>query len=238
MYDPYKNRIGQFSENDGTIDFYLRVRELVDSDSLVVDLGAGRASWYEDDTNTTRKNIRHISPSISELIAIDVDEAVLDNKASTKNCVYDGEKLPFDDNSIDVLIADFVNEHVDTPIEFCGEIARVLKPGGYYCARTPHKFNYVTLFARLVKNTHHSKVVSLLQPGRKDIDVFPTKYKLNSESDVTDYFPGWLNSSFVFRSDPAYFGGRKLLFIIMKFVHQIAPVWLVGNLFIFLRKPV
>lgn len=43
-YKPCANMVGGFSENDGTIDFYLRINSLIDETSVVLDLGAGRAS--------------------------------------------------------------------------------------------------------------------------------------------------------------------------------------------------
>ena len=48
-FNPSKNMVGGFTDNDGTIDFYLRVNSLINKDSIVLDLGAGRAAWYEDD---------------------------------------------------------------------------------------------------------------------------------------------------------------------------------------------
>ena len=49
LFDPYKNMVGGFSPNDGTIGFYLRVNSIVERDSVVLDLGAGRAAWFNDD---------------------------------------------------------------------------------------------------------------------------------------------------------------------------------------------
>ena len=36
---------GNFFQNDGTIDFYLRIRTLINENSSVLDYGAGRAKW-------------------------------------------------------------------------------------------------------------------------------------------------------------------------------------------------
>ena len=42
----------------------------------------------------------------------------------------------------DVIVADYVLEHIEDTKEFFLEINRLLKPGGWLCARTPHKFNF------------------------------------------------------------------------------------------------
>jgi hypothetical protein len=47
-YNPNSKFVGGFTNNDGTIDFYLRVKALANENSVVLDLGAGRAAWNED----------------------------------------------------------------------------------------------------------------------------------------------------------------------------------------------
>ena len=42
---------GKFSTNDGSIDFYLRIRNLIDKKKVVLDLGAGRGDWYLGNKN-------------------------------------------------------------------------------------------------------------------------------------------------------------------------------------------
>ena len=51
-----KEYFGDFFQNDGTIDFYLRIRTLINENSSILDYGAGRAKWYEDDECKTRKS--------------------------------------------------------------------------------------------------------------------------------------------------------------------------------------
>ncbi|MFK7967494.1 MAG: class I SAM-dependent methyltransferase [Burkholderiaceae bacterium] len=236
MLNPHEHKLGGFSENDQTIDFYLRVRELLTPDSVVLDIGAGRAGWFDDDPVKTRHQIRHLKPLVSELIAADVDPAVSNNRASTQNIVYDGKSLPLEDQSVDVVIADYVLEHIDDPSAFKAEVSRVLKPGGYLCARTPHKYHYISIAARLVRNASHTKVLAIAQPDRKAEDVFPTCYKLNRMSDVMANFSRWKNHSFLSRADPAYYGGRQWAYHGLWMVQRLMPIWFSGTLFVFLQK--
>ncbi len=46
--------------------------------------------------------------------------------------IYDGERLPFADNSFDSVASNSVLEHVDNLDQAISEISRVLKPGGYF----------------------------------------------------------------------------------------------------------
>ena len=89
-FEPADEMVGGFTANDGTIDFYLRVNSLIDDQSIVLDLGAGRAAWFEEDTCITRKQIRLLTGKAKEVIAADVDPAVMTNRASDRQLVITG----------------------------------------------------------------------------------------------------------------------------------------------------
>lgn len=237
-YDPQANMIGGFSENDGTIDFYLRINSLLQDNFVVLDFGAGRGAWYEDDACATRTSIRLLKGKVRKVIAADVDQAVLGNKASDEQLLLQhGNDLDCLEHSVDLIVADYVLEHIRDAALFFEEVDRCLKPGGWFCARTPHKFSYVAIFARMVQNKLHAKVINFIQPNRKEIDVFPTHYELNTLQKVQRHFNGWENRSFIFRSDPAYFFGNQFVYGLQKFIHKLLPRFISGNLFIFIRKP-
>lgn len=73
-----------------------------------------------------------------------------------------------------------VLEHVDDPVKFFAEVERVLKPGGIFCARTTNRLGYVGLAASLIPNRRHARVLGKVQRDRKEIDVFPTRYRINT----------------------------------------------------------
>ena len=236
-YNPSEKMVGGFTENDGTIDFYSRINSLIDTNSIVLDFGAGRAAWYEDDSCKTRRDIRLLKGKVKQLVAVDVDEIVLENRSSDNQIVIKDGKLDVEPNSIDLIVADYVLEHIDNPTEFYSQINNCLKSGGWFCARTPHKYNYVALVASLVKNSLHSKLLSYIQPDRKEIDVFPTRYKLNQIKDVNSTFSNWENFSFIYRSEPAYFFGNRFVFVMQSLLHRLLPAFACGNLFVFVQKP-
>ena len=235
-FNPSKNMVGNFTDNDGTIDFYLRVNSLVNSDSIVLDLGAGRASWFEDDNCETRKNIRLLKGKVKQVIAADVDPVVLKNKSSDKQIIIKRGKLEVETQSVDLIIADFVLEHIDNPSEFFSQINSCLKKGGWFCARTPHKYSYVSIGASIVGNRIHSNFLKSIQPKRKEIDVFPTRYKMNLKNDIAKTFVDWENRTFIYRSEPSYYFGNKILFNIQNVLHRIFPAFFSGNLFVFVQK--
>ncbi|MGH6972056.1 MAG: methyltransferase domain-containing protein, partial [Caulobacteraceae bacterium] len=131
----------------------------------------------------------------------------------------------------------FVLEHVDDVPAFAREVDRLLKPGGVFCARTPHRLHYVTLAARLVGNARHRSWLRAIQPDRPSESVFPTRYRLSTFAQVRRAFKGWSDHSYYYPSEPQYYFGTRWGFRLFSILHRLAPRPLTGNLFIFLRKP-
>lgn len=230
--------LGNFVPGDGSIDFFARIHTLVDEDSRVLDMGAGRASWYDTDQCEIRRKMRLLKGRVAEIVGADIDNAVLQNKAVDSHVVCElDEPLPFDDASFDVIIADFVLEHVENPEAFAAEIMRLLKPGGHFCARTPHKYNYVSIAASMTQNSKHAEVLKSAQPQRDEVDVFPTFYRLNTREAIARHFPLAIDRTFLFPTNPSYYFGKRWVYSVLKKLHGVLPSVLSGNLFVFIQKP-
>lgn len=112
-YDPQENMVGGFSDNDGSVDFYLRINSLLSQKSVVLDFGAGRAAWFEDDVCATRREIRLLKGKVEKVIAADVDEAVFENTASDQQILIKlGNELETLQQTVDLIVADYVLEHI------------------------------------------------------------------------------------------------------------------------------
>ena len=236
-YQPENDYLGNFTTNDATIDFYLRIRSLLNPQSVVLDYGAGRASWFQDDQNKTRKKIRHLLPDIKDLIAVDEDPAVLTHPASSSQVLTINGVANLPDQLADIIISDFVLEHIENPENFVSEVGRLLKPGGWLCARTPHRFSYPAIISKLISNVKHQAVLKQIQPGRKPADIFPAYYRLNTIQGINKYFHGWHNQSKIVKVDPAYFFGNKTIYNVINGVHHVTPRFFCGNIFVFIKKP-
>lgn len=81
----------------------------------------------------------------AEITGVDVEEKVIEyatKRYAGGNCKfikYDGSRLPFNDNSNDIVTSFQVIEHIDNDRAFAAEIHRVLKPGGKLFMTTPNK---------------------------------------------------------------------------------------------------
>ncbi len=235
-YDPADAMLGGFTSRDGTVEFYNRVNALLKPDIRVLDMGAGRGAWYHTEKSEYKRRLRDLKGKVGEYIGADVDPAVLDNPTTDRNVLIKDGMLPLGDGEIDVLICDWVLEHIVDVASFQREVDRVLKPGGFFCARTPHSMSYVSLAARVVKNSSHVKWLRWIQPHRMVQDAFPTAYRCNTLKDVAALFDGWEDYSYLYTAEPSYYFGRKSIFRLMNLMHRLAPRAATGSLFIFLRK--
>ena len=100
------------------------------------------------------------------------------------------------------------------------------------------RFRATADFARLVPNAMHVGFLKRLAPKRRDGDVFPVAYKLNTLADLKKHFSPdrWEHHSFLAASTPKYFGGNPLLFSAIDFYQNAAPASLKTELMVFLRK--
>jgi ubiquinone/menaquinone biosynthesis C-methylase UbiE len=229
---------GGFSRLDGTVQFFFRVNALLNEDMTVVDLGAGRGAIADLSAKAVR-DIGTLKGKVREVIGVDIDPAVKTNPVVDRALVYDGAHIPLADASVDLIVSDYTLEHVANPKEFAGEVGRILKPGGWLCARTPYLVSAVVAASNLVPNRWHRKALKSIQPGRRPADVFPTVYKLNTFRQLERYFPAevWENASYTWSPEPSYHFNNGLIFWAFLALDAIKRPLLGGEvLLVFLRK--
>ena len=89
--------------------------------------------------------------------------------------------MPFADQSFDACSSNYVLEHVENPVEHFKEVARVLRPGGVYCFRTPNLFHYVSMGACLMPHSMHLLLANRLRALDPDAhDPYPTWFRSNT----------------------------------------------------------
>lgn len=229
---------GGFTRLDGTIQFYIRVHAISEGAEVVLDFGAGRGRSSESASFVHRK-ITDLRGDGRRVIGLDVDSAVLENPRLDERFVFDGGKIPLNDASIDVIVCDHVLEHLCDPETISTEFFRVLKPGGWLCARTPYSFSLMVFASRMIPNRRHHKFLERVQPGQRAAkDVFPTAYKLNTKSQIARWFSPsrWENFSYTWSPEPAYHFGSSMLIRLLG-VYQYLKRPLGGEvLLVFLQK--
>ena len=151
---------------------------------------------------------RFLKSEIKQLYGVDVEEGVVEkakvNNPEVNYQMYDGAKLPFEDNTFDMCFAINVMHHVPPGMweNFSREMYRVLKPGGIAAVFEHNPLNPLTRLAvarcefdRDAVLLNHGKIKSLFRSaGLKVFDdsyivFFPFKAKFFRGIEA---FLGWL----------------------------------------------
>jgi SAM-dependent methyltransferase len=209
------------------------------SDMSVLDFGAGRGRDAIDDPVLYRRSLRILKGKVKTVVGVDVDASVLGNPSLDCAIVVDEDgPLPFPSSSIDLIVSDFCFEHLRFPESAARELTRVLKPGGWICARTPNRWGYIALGGRLFPNRIHRAMLRHLQPGRQAHDIFPTAYLLNTRKRIREEFPAavFYDYSYGFNGEPAYFGRSLVANRVAKAILACSPEAYSALLYIFLQK--
>lgn len=223
---------------DGTVQFYTRIQSLIHGSMDVLDLGAGRGLNSEANSRIIRE-LSLLKGKVRKVTGVDIDNAVLTNCMLDEAIVYDGQKLPLTDSSIDLIVSDHTFEHISDPPVVAAEISRVLRPNGWVCARTPHLLSLLAAISAIVPNRSHVSVLEHAQPGRMAHDVFPTFYRMNSSAQLKKLFSptSWNHYSYTFSPEPAYHCNSKPLYLAMSVLQYIKQPILGGEvLLVFMQK--
>jgi SAM-dependent methyltransferase len=240
MYRYYpESRFGHFSNIDGTIAFYLRVQALTQPNSVVIDLGCGRGEG-SNDTVDVRKQLRTFRGKVQRVIGLDVDKAGIDNPLLDEfRQIVDTKAWPAVTGEADLCICDYVLEHIEDPDAFLNEVDRILKPGGYFCARTANVWGYVGIISRLTPNRFHAKITGKAQEIREERDVFPTHYRCNTLPGLRSLFKRYRFDAHVYGVDgePNYLTFSSFFYGLGVLYQRFAPAFFCNGIVVLARKP-
>jgi SAM-dependent methyltransferase len=205
-----ESRFGGFTDIDGTVVFYNRVRSLLSDSSVVVDFGCGAGALPSSD-GTDARSLKHATRSV---LGLDVDPAALANRRVDEVRLLEGSTWPVDSGTVDLCLCDNVLEHLPEPGTFFGECRRVLKDGGHVCVRTPNARSYFGLVSRLVPNRHHHRVTTRVQADRPKEDVFPTLYRCNTVGRIRRMLAshGFDHAVYGYEAEPSYLEFSRLAY--------------------------
>lgn len=236
-----ESRFGGFSDLDGTVAFYGRIQAMLLRGMTVLDVGCGRGSGLLEDPVAYRRLLRDLRAGGEiKVIGIDVDPVAAENPGIDEFHHIDGiSPWPVPDKTIDLCVADFVLEHIDDPANFFAETARVLKPGGVFCARTSNRIGYVGIVASLISNRRHQQILKVAQQERKEVDVFPTCYRVNTLWTLRRAMKksGLVGIAYGYEAEPSYLGFSSWVYWFGKQLHALTPGVLKTSIFVFARKP-
>ena len=136
---------------------------------IVLDVGCGTVCDY----------FAGLAGRPGHFLGIDPDPVGRRNEQIDQFARASAYQIPLRGESVDVVIAAWVLEHLRDPEAALREFHRVMKPGGWLFAWTPNLLNYGIFLSRLTPNRFHNWVRGLGHRG-EDTDNPPVYYRANT----------------------------------------------------------
>lgn len=189
---------------------------LIKPDTKLLDAGCGKKgimNKYKGKTTMT--------------IGIDMQiDALKLNAAMDYKIVSGVENLPFKNNTFDIIISQWVVEHLSHPEQAFMEFERVLKEDGNIILVTNSIYNPLMLFSAKTPDLIRDRIKKRLLPREIEEDTFRTYYKCNSVSkmDRTLTGLGYKKEFIGYFGDPSFFIFSKILFPVTLFYELITSI--------------
>lgn len=210
--------LAQFSTTHGVYKMHADYLTLVDSlltrDAIVLDAGCGHGGVFaKSDLNSPTKCGR----------VIGIDYAQQDNYHITERCLGSLAKLPFSDTTFDVIVCEWVAEHIAEPGLVFKEFSRVLKSNGHLIMFMPNKRNPLVWLGAVLPTSLKDWLLRKLL-NKEDRDLFPVYLRVNTPSAVRMYAStaGLSEISLATYPDPEYFAWNSVLLKAVLWLEQKA----------------
>ena len=164
----------------------------------ILELGAGNGALWSQNIAKVSKNVTIVLSDISEGILADARKTIGDHP-QFQYSVFNAQKIPFADNTFDLVIANHMLFYCDDIPKALQEVQRVLKPGATFICST-YSQKHMHEITDLVQNYNANIVLSstnlyerfgldngrqILQPYFKDISC----HKYQDAIELSDSMP-------------------------------------------------
>jgi SAM-dependent methyltransferase len=229
---------GGFPRCDVRMEYLTRVNSLLRPDMAVLEFGAGIGKWQWDPV-PFRRWLGDFRGRCREVIGADVDPAILDNpQVDRRILLKPGQPIPLPDQSVDLISAFSVFEHVEDVEGCAAELTRILRPGGWICGWTSNRWGFVAVGARMIPLRLHSAVLRLVEPRRNEGDSFVPVYQMNTRRKLGKLFPPTQFDSYIYGADVQPYYHFDVLWVgrLLRWLHWATPPQLKLSHMLFLRK--
>ncbi len=121
-------------------------------------------------------------------VGVDLDKAALDaNKLMNEKFFLSIERLPNFPEKFDVIIAQWVLEHLQNPEAAVRRISELCKPGGYFIFMTTNIYSPLVFLSKITP-TFFKKLIKKLFLAIPPEDTHRTAYLINSVGKIDYYF--------------------------------------------------
>ncbi len=166
---------------DGTSRFGDFIRPHLRPEFRILDLGAGEG----------KPGPINFNGEVRTVIGIDRDSCIAKNSRIDHAVIGLAERLPFRAESFDLVLSDWLVEHLVQPEAAATEIFRILKPAGVFAFRTGNLRHYSYAIAAITPHWFHRMVANRVRGLPQDQgDPYPTYYRMNTRARVRRYLEG------------------------------------------------
>ena len=193
---------------------YKKIIDTLPSIKNVCDIGIGTGIFYKIFSN---ENIN--------VSGVDIVEEYVDicrqRGIDARLCDINKEKLPFPDQSFDLVICDSILEHSLSPNLLAQEAMRLVCPGGYIIFTTPNAMSFTRRWGYLVGRNPFSPMINNLV---EELGYLRRCSIFYGPEEIKKIFPGKKVKVFYIWED--FYRGRKssivisLINLLTKFIHS------------------
>ena len=187
------------------------LKNYINSNSIILDAGCGSGGIISE---------FKFMPKL--IIGVDINKRLLDkNQVVNKKIIANLEHIPLENNSIDIIISEFVLEHLRNPAAVFKEIYRVLKHKGVFIFITPNILNPIIILSKILPHAFHTRLRTTLL--KKEEETHPTYYKINTYRKLSNLgrTTGFHNYKIQRAGNPEYLGFCKPLVPISIFFEKL-----------------
>lgn len=173
-----KNLIKKFYPDFKDVGYFFKeyLRHYITKESILLDIGCGRQSFGEEYYKRAKRKI-----------GIDPDQnALQDNNLMDEKFCCNIQNIPSTIGQFDIIIAQWILEHLQCPNEDIQIISNLCKKNGYFIFMTTNIYSPIILLSKIIP-TFFKKYLRKVLLKINEEDTYPTVYKINSISKI-DYF--------------------------------------------------
>jgi len=167
-YFPAFKDVGFFFKN------YLE--QYINNDTTILEIGCGRQSFGHE-YYMKAKHRTGIDPD---------SEALKDNTLMDEKICCSIQTIPDTIGQFDIVIAQWVLEHIQNPTKDMEKISSLCKSGGHFIFMTTNIYSPIMLVSKLLP-TGLKKFLRKTLLNINENDTYPTPYKINSPSAIDKY---------------------------------------------------
>jgi len=157
--------------------YFSKLQEIFPDGGRWLDIGCGHQIVPE--WAGSAQSQRELAAKAGLFVGADLDVSIREHDLLQHGVFASAAGLPFGDESLDVVTANMVVEHLDDPAAAFAEIRRTLRPGGAFVFHTPNYHFYGIFAASFIPDGLKNKIIWLLE-RREEKDVFHTYYRANT----------------------------------------------------------